>query len=486
MFVYFFILLLIIHLLKFKVIMERPALVKALKQSTLFQGLDKEALEEIAHQAKFRQFFPNDVIVWQGKASDALFLIVNGIVAVKRILAGDKEALLAYLMPGTTFGEVGILENQPRSATVCALSDVDVLVIRREDFLKILNKYPNVAIELAKMLGRYLIESNKRSVMGNKKVCVILIFNLTNGGGVTTLGTLVASELAKKTEKPTVYFEYPNYRNIATDFKLQKNIKVFKHPRGFDVLVSPEENYAPVNNLAITTIMFDQMLQTHENIVVSLQTGTIDDNIRLMLDYAKQVLILVPPTLQDKTHLEELILQLRKILRPDETSIITVLTRNKPEYAKQTVNFSFDFELPFYEKFPSHVEMLNTNIKAPEEMQSMVMNLIDRVDRTNQIALFIPTTVDVDKTLDTSEYVEQTLNFLAERFGGATSKEAQGVWNSQQAGLVGETVFIVNTYVTQAALRKHLDEVVEYVKQLKVDLKQEAMALEINKKLTLI
>jgi CRP-like cAMP-binding protein len=466
--------------------MERPALIKSLKQTTLFQGLNLEALEEIAQQAKFRQFFPNDTIVWQGKASDALFLIVNGIVAVKRILAGDKEILLAYLMSGSTFGEVGILENQPRSATVSALSDVDVLVIRREDFLKILNKYPSVAIELAKMLGRYLVESNKRASMGNKKVCLVMLFNLTNGGGATTLGTLVASELSKKTEKPTVYFEYPNYRNLATDFKLQKGIKTFKHPRGFDIMVSPEDNHSSTNSLAVTTIMFDQMLQIYENIVVSLQGETIDDTVRLMLDYAKQVLILVPPTIHDKETLEELHQQLRKILRLDETSVITVLTRNKPEYAKQTANINFDFELPYYKSFPSHTEMLDTKIKAPEEMQNMVMTLADRVDRTNQIALFIPTTVDVDKTLDTGEYVEQTLNFLAERFGGATSKEAQGVWNSQQAGLVGETVFIVNTYVTQAALRKHLDEVVEYVKQLKTDLKQEAMALEVNKKLTLI
>ncbi|MCS6832401.1 MAG: cyclic nucleotide-binding domain-containing protein, partial [Flammeovirgaceae bacterium] len=141
---------------------------KALQKSTLFQGLSSEALEEIAQCAKFRQYFPGDVIVWQGKPSDALFLIVNGIVAVKRILGGDKEALLAYLMPGSTFGEVGILENQPRSATVSALSDVDVLVIRREDFMKILLKYPSVSIELAKMLGRYLLESNKRATMGNK------------------------------------------------------------------------------------------------------------------------------------------------------------------------------------------------------------------------------------------------------------------------------------------------------------------------------
>ena len=88
--------------------------------------------------------------------------------------------------------------------------------------------------------------------------------------------------------------------------------------------------------------------------------------------------------------------------------------------------------------------------------------------------------------MDTSVYVQKTLDFLAERFGGATSKEAQGVWNSKDSGLVGEKVFIVNTFVSRAAMNMYLDEVVEFIKGIKVDLRQEAMALEVNQKLTLI
>ncbi|MCS6832653.1 MAG: hypothetical protein NZ521_03680, partial [Flammeovirgaceae bacterium] len=321
---------------------------------------------------------------------------------------------------------------------------------------------------------------------GNKKVCVVLIFNISSGSGATSLGTLMASELAKKTEKSTVYIEYPNYRNLASELNLSKNTKIFKHPRGFDIVVAPEEVPHTLPSFAITTLMFDRLMQTHENIVVLVQQAEIDENIRTMIDYAKQILLVVSPLQQDLQKLEELQQQIKRIIRLEETSLIVVLSKNKPQFSNVQVTIPYDFEIPYQENFPSHIQLIDLSIEPPKEVTQIVHTLVDRIDRNNQIAVFIPTTVEVDKVIDTSEYVEQTLKFLAERFGGATSKQAQGVWNSQQAGLVGEQVFIVNTYVTQNALRKYLDEVVDYVKNLKEELKQEAMALEINKKLTLI
>ena len=76
--------------------------------------------------------------------------------------------------------------------------------------------------------------------------------------------------------------------------------------------------------------------------------------------------------------------------------------------------------------------------------------------------------------------------FMAERFGGATCKIVNGVWLSDRVGLVGEVVYVVYSYLTQSDMTRYLDEVVDYLKGLKRELNQEAMALEINRKLTLI
>src|SRR5437763_262510 len=71
-------------------------------------------------------------------------------------------------------------------------------------------------------------------------------------------------------------------------------------------------------------------------------------------------------------------------------------------------------------------------------------------------------------------------------FGGATSNQAQGVWSSRDAGLINETIHIIRSYVTQADLDRLLPAVLAYKEQIKLELKQEAMALEVNQKLLIV
>ena len=130
---------------------------RILTQLTLFEALPSEALAAIAEEMKYRQYYRGEVIVWQGNPSNILYALTNGIAAVRSQLPGQtSQQTLAYLMPGTSFGEVGILESQPRSASVVALTDVEVLVLHRDAFLRILHEHASVAIELARGLARAL------------------------------------------------------------------------------------------------------------------------------------------------------------------------------------------------------------------------------------------------------------------------------------------------------------------------------------------
>ena len=139
-----------------------------------------------------------------------------------------------------------------------------------------------------------------------------------------------------------------------------------------------------------------------------------------------------------------------------------------------------DYELPSFAPFAE------AGSSVSEAVAHVITTLIDRIDRSHQLVLYIPTTLAVDQTFDTTAYVERTLTFLGARFGGATSKQASGVWRSEMAGLVGETVYLVQTYATEADLMMHLDAVVAFIKGLKHELGQEAMALEVDQKLILI
>ncbi|MEO1450656.1 MAG: cyclic nucleotide-binding domain-containing protein [Bacteroidota bacterium] len=462
--------------------MDQKQIVTALQQSSLFSALDQEALSRIAQRVKVRQFFPHDVIVWQGQPSTALFLIHNGIVAVRRVVR-EKESTLAYLMPGNTFGEVGILENQARSASVVALSEVDVLVIRREDFVEMMHQYPAVSIELAKTLGRYLMQSNRRLSQEGADSKLILIFNTEENGGGTSIGNLMAEHIAQELGQTVGYLEYPNPFRALNGFQLPKGRNIYHHASGYDIVLPQSDGYLPASTRV--TLLYDKLRDTYESVIFKVQGGP-DGATEPLLEHATQIMIIAAPTQEAREEVQRWQQTLKGKIRPEETGVLVLMNRHKPEHKDMPIYPEADFDLPYLEDFPMFELPHRRQTEIPEHLDRVLSQMTLRLERTNSLGIFIPTTKDVDETADTSTYRDEALKFMAERFGGATCKVASGVWNSEKLGLVGEVIYIVHSYITQADLNQHLDEVVAYIKELKKELQQEAMALEVNNKLTLI
>ncbi|MEM6803376.1 MAG: cyclic nucleotide-binding domain-containing protein [Bacteroidota bacterium] len=463
--------------------MELSKITKNLKLSSLFSKLTDEELEHVAQRAKFRQYFAGDVIVWQGQPSTTLFIVVNGIVAVKQVSA-DRDRLLAYLMPGTTFGEVGILENAPRSATVDALSEVDVLVIQRKDFLDIMHTHPSVAIELARILGKYLVDSNRRHSKAFTESKLILVLHPEEkSNGSTSFSALLAEKMAQSLHSPTALFEYPNPWRILRGYELAKGKNVYHHHEGYDILFPQGERYLPTNTRV--TLMLDNIRNNYDNIVIHVRNH-VDEGVSMMVEEADQIIVMVSPTEKGVKAGEKVLKQLKGKIKPNETSVITLSNHGRIEYKELESLGWADYDLPYQEAFPRFQLPRREVEEVPEEFSNLLDNCIERLERTNSLGIFIPTTTDANQKSDTSIYMDQAMNFMAERFGGATCKVANGVWHSEKLGLIGEVVYIVHSYITQADMNSHLDEVVDYIKSLKRELKQEAMALEVNQKLTLI
>lgn len=462
--------------------MTESEIIRTLSESQLFGHLAPEHLRSVAQRAKIREFFPNDVIVWQGQPSTTLFMIVNGIVAVKNMMR-DKERILAYLMPGNIFGEVGILENQPRSASVEALSEVDVLAIKREDFLQILEEHSSVAVELARMLGHYLIQANRRLSNEGAETRLIVIFNTEDQSGGTTIGTLLAQQLAEQQNRPTAYFEYPNAWRLLEGHQLRKGTTTYHHPDGYDLLFPQDDGFLPLATR--TMVLLDKIKGSYDNVVIKVQ-GDGDETTGTMVEQANQVMVITTPTEQGIKQLERIHKQLRMRIRPGDTSIFTVVNRFLPEHAGLEVLGVADFELPYMRDFPRFGLSRRDDTALPEPLARLIDASIERLDRTHSVAIYIPTTTDGDQPMDTSRFVEEAKSFMGERFGGATGKAASGVWYSEKLGMVNEVVYHVHSYTTPDQLNRHLDEVVAYIRELKHTLRQEAMALEVNNRLTLI
>lgn len=113
------------------------------KRVPLFSGLNRSSMGLLMGKVKLRTFPAGAVIIRERDPGDSLYMIHNGVVKISKWI-GDRERVLAYLRDGTYFGEIALIRNEPRSATVTALTRVEVAQILREDFHALLAEYPDL------------------------------------------------------------------------------------------------------------------------------------------------------------------------------------------------------------------------------------------------------------------------------------------------------------------------------------------------------
>src|SRR5438552_14665699 len=104
----------------------------------LFAELDDRELASIAAVSKVRRYAKDDVICHADETGDVFCLIKEGHVKVTMISPEGKEIILSMLGPGEFFGEMALLDDAPRSATVVATEPIALVTSCRNDFLQIL------------------------------------------------------------------------------------------------------------------------------------------------------------------------------------------------------------------------------------------------------------------------------------------------------------------------------------------------------------
>ena len=123
---------------------------------TLFRGLPRPTLQRFAELTRERYYAKGSVILFEDDPGDALFVVRGG--RVKVVLVGDdgREVILGVLGAGEHFGELSLIDGQPRSAHVIAMEDAQLLVLRRDDFRREVEANPPVAWWLLVELSRRL------------------------------------------------------------------------------------------------------------------------------------------------------------------------------------------------------------------------------------------------------------------------------------------------------------------------------------------
>jgi CRP/FNR family cyclic AMP-dependent transcriptional regulator len=128
----------------------------------LFAELDDRELASIAAVAKSRRYAKDDVVFHADENGDIFCLIKEGQVKVTMISPEGKEIILSMLGPGDFFGEMSLLDDEPRSATVIATEPLDVYTIWRSDFLQILDENFSITKKVFAELSKRLRTASNR------------------------------------------------------------------------------------------------------------------------------------------------------------------------------------------------------------------------------------------------------------------------------------------------------------------------------------
>ena len=139
---------------------RRRALDEHLRTVPLFESLSADFIESLASKVELVRLAKGDVICRQGDVADAFYLVRIGFVKVTEQHQGD-DLVLAYLGKGSYFGEIGLLANGVRTATVTALDHVELVRIDGTDFQEMLSRFPDIKRDLT-AVARGREEQNSR------------------------------------------------------------------------------------------------------------------------------------------------------------------------------------------------------------------------------------------------------------------------------------------------------------------------------------
>src|SRR5512133_747914 len=141
--------------------------VKDLEQLTsnvpLFANLEKVERDAITAILVKKSFKPDEMIVHEDDSENhAFFIIANGSVHVTVFTSEGKQTILATLRKGEFFGEMALLDGEPRSASVIAAESCVLLMLYRRSLLEILQKYPKITIQMLVEMSRRLRRTNRQ------------------------------------------------------------------------------------------------------------------------------------------------------------------------------------------------------------------------------------------------------------------------------------------------------------------------------------
>ncbi len=132
-----------------------------LAEISIFSDFKREDLQRLAHKSRYCSYKMGDVIIGEGDRDGCLYILINGKVDVVKSYRTKKAKRLRTLTAPCYFGEMALIDDMVRSATVVAREHVKALCLEQWNLHEEIEKYPALAIQLLRMLYRRFIALEK-------------------------------------------------------------------------------------------------------------------------------------------------------------------------------------------------------------------------------------------------------------------------------------------------------------------------------------
>ncbi|MEL7528472.1 MAG: cyclic nucleotide-binding domain-containing protein [Pseudomonadota bacterium] len=126
--------------------------VEALRKVPLFHGIDETKLRLLAFISERTEYTSGERLCSQGEEGDSAFIILSGAADVL-VDTPEGEKKVAQVAENSIVGEIAILCDVPRTATLVAADNMDVLTVSKDDFLKLLKEFPDISLEVMRTLA---------------------------------------------------------------------------------------------------------------------------------------------------------------------------------------------------------------------------------------------------------------------------------------------------------------------------------------------
>jgi CRP-like cAMP-binding protein len=143
--------------------------VELLRRVPLFAGIESSRLKLLAYTSDVVTYRAGQILFRRGDIGDAAYVIIKGDAEVS-ISSEAGDIPIAQLHDGDFLGEIAILCDTPRTATITAKSELQALRIRKEPFFELLHQFPEMAVEMTRLLAERLTRTTAELVEAQRRL----------------------------------------------------------------------------------------------------------------------------------------------------------------------------------------------------------------------------------------------------------------------------------------------------------------------------